>query len=141
MVKKSQAHWKHHGIGNILNQVADSVIKGNCMSDRPIGVTAIAILNVLGGIAILFLGLNFPFASGFSTVFAGVALAEIVISIGLLLGSTWAWYFAMISWILNIVSGIALSLLGSSTAIFSVLLGTVCIVYFLQKHVKEFFEI
>jgi len=111
------------------------------MSDRPFGVTALAVLNVLVGIFILFIGLSLPFASGLPTVFAAVAFAEIVISIGLLLGSTWAWYFAIISWSINIVSGIALSLIGSSTAIFSVLISIVCIVYFLQKHVKEFFEI
>jgi hypothetical protein len=111
------------------------------MSARPMGVTAIAILNVLSAIAILILGLNLPFASGFSTVFALVALAEVVISIGLFVGWTWAWYFAMISWILNIASGIVLSLFGSPIEIFSVLLSTVSIVYFLQKHVKEFFEV
>lgn len=111
------------------------------MSDRPIGVTAIGVLTALAGIGLLFLGLLSILHGGYSLIFLMLALFEIVISIGLLVGSTWAWYFAIIGWIINIIGGLALSLLGSPIAVFSVLFGIVFIVYFLQKHVKEFFEV
>lgn len=81
------------------------------MSDRPIGVTAIGVLTALAGIGLLFLGLlSILHGFGYSLIFLMLPFFEIVISIGLLTGSTWAWYLAIIGWIMNIIGGLALSL-------------------------------
>lgn len=111
------------------------------MSDRPTGVTIVAILNALSGVGFLLLGLlSILHGSEFSLIFLIVALYAIVVSLGMLAGLTWAWYLSIIGYIINIISGIALSFLSPITII-SVLLNIAFIFYFLQEHVREFFEV
>ncbi|HVO86030.1 MAG TPA: hypothetical protein VMT06_02780 [Candidatus Eisenbacteria bacterium] len=112
------------------------------MSDRPTGVTIISILYTLGSVGSVFFGLgSLLFGYTFSIILISAALAVIIISYGLWEGLTWAWYLSIAGYIINIIIGIASLFLQSPIGIVSILLNVAFIFYFLQKHVKKFFEV
>ena len=88
---------------------------------RPLGVTILAILTILVGIGLLLLGLLVIAVSTFITVFAPmfglplVAIGALVLLVGILLLVSgfgllklrmWAWWLAVISFVLAAVSSI-----------------------------------
>ena len=88
---------------------------------RPLGVTILAILTILVGIGLLLLGLLVIAVSTFITVFAPmfglplVAIGALVLLVGILLLVSgfgllklrmWAWWLAIISFVLGAVSSI-----------------------------------
>lgn len=112
------------------------------MSDRPTGVTIISILYTLGSVGSLFFGLSgLLFGYTFSIILIADALAVLVISYGLWEGLTWAWYLSIAGYIINIIIGIVSLFLQSPIGIVSILLNIAFIFYFLQEHVKKFFEV
>jgi ABC-type antimicrobial peptide transport system permease subunit len=113
------------------------------MSDRPTGVTIISILYTLGSVGSLFFALgSLLFGYMFSIILLAAVIAVIVISYGMWEGLTWAWYLSIAGYVINIIIGArALLFLQSPIAIVSILLNIAFIFYFLQEHVKKFFEV
>jgi hypothetical protein len=112
------------------------------MSDRPTGVTIICILYTLGSVGSLFFGLGgLLFGYMFSIIIIADALAVIVISYGMWEGLTWAWYLSIAGYTINIIIGIVSLFLQPAIGIVSILLNAAFIFYFLQEHVKKFFEV
>ncbi len=125
---------------------------------RPLGVTIIAILAILGGIAgllsgVLIVGFSALFASSFGaagTVLAGlgtiIGVAFIVVSLiwlaagaGLLNGKSWAWTLEMLVNILLLIGALALTALRNYSSITGVVIPGLMIWYLTRTRVKAFF--
>src|SRR5712691_2415232 len=111
---------------------------------RPTGVTVLAILEILGGLAGLGIG-AFLIGSASTLQSALGALAVIfgilgfVLGIGFLGGKGWAWTLGIIVGILNIVVSIAQTAIGFSSSIIGVIFPIIIIYYLMRPHVKAFF--
>ncbi len=132
---------------------------------RPTGVTVLAILEILGGLAGLVGGAALigvaalVSSSDFATLYpqlAGIgsvstllyalgALALIfgilglVLGIGFLGGKGWAWTLGIVVGILNIVVSIAETAIGFSSNIIGIIFPIIIIYYLMRPHVKAFF--
>ncbi len=132
---------------------------------RPTGVTVLAILEILGGLAGLVGGAALigvaalVSSSNFATLYpqlAGIgsvstllyalgALALIfgilglVLGIGFLGGKGWAWTLGIVVGILNIVVSIAETAIGFSSNIIGIIFPIIIIYYLMRPHVKSFF--
>ncbi len=123
---------------------------------RPLGVTILAVLGVIGGVAFLALAaffaalaptfagemeasmpfLSLLFALG-SIVFVVIGIVQIVISYGLWKGATWAWWIYIILLALGIVS----SLLSLPHGVIGIVINGIIIYYLTRPHVKEYFGV
>ena len=118
---------------------------------RPFGVTILAVLNLIGGILAVIGGLGllllgaigapipmlglilFPIAIiGLAGLVVGIL--QLIVAYGLWMGRTWAWWFAFLLAILNIISIIWRNLIG-------LIIGVVIIYYLTRPYVKEFFNV
>ena len=132
---------------------------------RPTGVTVLAILEILGGLAGLVGGAALigvaalVSSSNFATLYpqlAGIgsvstllyalgALALIfgilglVLGIGFLGGKGWAWTLGIVVGVLNIVVSIAETAIGFSSNIIGIIFPIIIIYYLMRPHVKAFF--
>ncbi len=132
---------------------------------RPTGVTVLAILEILGGLAGLVGGAaligvaalvsssNFaalyPQLAGIGSVstllYALGALALIfgilglVLGIGFLGGKGWAWTLGIVVGVLNIVVSIVETAIGFSSNIIGIIFPIIIIYYLMRPHVKAFF--
>lgn len=136
---------------------------------RPLGVTVIAILMVIGGIVMLFAGIAavvagslLPFAAqtgnlpdtmsmpmlggaavGFGAFMLALGIAALVIAYGLFKGRGWAWTAAVVLSIIGIalaVLQIATSLaFGDPSGIISLIINGVILYYLYRPHVKAYF--
>ena len=109
---------------------------------RPTGVTILAVLAVIGGLALLGFGavagtLVGSFLPGLGTVIAVVfvifALIQFGIAYGYWVGASWAWWLGFIGAILDIVSIIALN-------VFGLIIGVIMLYYLTRPHVKMWFH-
>ncbi len=123
---------------------------------RPLGVTILAVLGVIGGVAFLALAaffaalapmfagemeasmpfLSLLFALG-SIVFVVIGIVQIVISYGLWKGASWAWWIYIILLALGIVS----SLLSLPQGVIGIVINGILIYYLTRPHVKEYFGV
>ncbi len=125
---------------------------------RPLGVTIIAILAILGGIlgllaGLLIVGVSTLFASAFAAaggVLAGLGVVIggvfIVVSViwlaagfGLLNGKGWAWALEMLVNVLLLIGAIAFTALGNYSSIGGVVVPGLMIWYLTRTRVKAFF--
>jgi len=132
---------------------------------RPTGVTVLAILEILGGLAGLVGGAALigvaalVSSSDFATLYpqlAGIgsvstllyalgALALIfgilglVLGIGFLGGKGWAWTLGIVVGVLNIVVSIAETAIGFTSNIIGIIFPIIIIYYLMRPHVKAFF--
>ena len=132
---------------------------------RPTGVTVLAILEILGGLAglgggaVLIGVAALASSSNFSALYpqlAGIgsvstllyalgALALIfgilglVLGIGFLGGKGWAWTLGIVVGVLNIVVSIAETAIGFSSNIIGIIFPIIIIYYLMRPHVKAFF--
>lgn len=129
---------------------------------RPLGVTILAILEVLGGLVFLGIGAlmliaaslvtaatvsvpYFPFAFPaailaavllvYGAVLAILGIFAFVIAYGLWTGKGWAWTLAIILAIIAIIMG----LISLPSGIVTILINVIIIYYLTRPHVKEFF--
>ena len=123
---------------------------------RPLGVTVVAILQILGGILLVLGGaalaavpqlVELPLP-GFGFLFGGLGAFFIVIGIlallvgwGLWAGKGWAWWLTVILQALGIVSSLASLALGDPTAIASLIIAAIILYYFFKPHVKAYFGV
>jgi uncharacterized membrane protein HdeD (DUF308 family) len=125
---------------------------------RPLGVTIIAILTIIGGIAFLASGITAvtvaPFLSGTgpdnNNILAGLSavtgaalltlgLAYFVMAFGLLKGKGWAWTITVILSCIGIALGFVSIVTGNIGAIFNVVINAAILYYIYRPYVKSFF--
>ncbi len=129
------------------------------MNGRPTGVTVVAILDFIGGVLNILLGISVPtailasvngkimkayFAGMFNVVLA-VALiiggiVAIVVGYGLLKGFGWGWWIQVILSALGALLGSIITLIsGTLLSIIGVVVNGLIIYYFTRPHVKAYF--
>ena len=106
--------------------------------DRPLGVTILAILELLGGLFLFLAALAlslFPFFGIFLAAIVGiVALFYFVVAYGLFAMKSWAWIWAIITNILGLIFNLA----GQSW--FGLILNIIVILYLNQSDIKSRFR-
>lgn len=136
-------------------------------TDRPTGVTIIAILNIISGIVMLAGGLGLaaigsilptmsavdPNASGQLAIagllgVGGVAVGGILIILGiisfvvawgLLKGRGWAWTVTAVLAVISIIMGIVSLAAGNFGSIVNIIISGVVLYYLYRPHVKAYF--
>lgn len=128
---------------------------------RPLGVTIISILAILGGIGFLATGIApliaTPFlfdigidnevspaalvalSSGIGIALIALGLAYFVMAYGLWKGKGWAWSITVVLSFIGIALGIVSIATGNVGAIFHVIINAVVLYYLFRTHVKVFF--
>jgi ABC-type uncharacterized transport system permease subunit len=105
---------------------------------RPLGVTIIAILNVIVGIITISTGMLF-LVVGVGIVLIAIGIANFVMAYGLWKGKRWAWTITLILSGIGIISS-AISIAGGNLgAIVGIILYAVIIYYLYRPNVKAFF--
>ena len=111
---------------------------------RPLGVTIIALLAILGGIAFLVGGLTLiliPLVGIFigSGLFI-LGLAYFLVAYGLWNGRSWAWTLTLILSGIGIIVGIGSIIVGNIGSIIHTIINAIIIYYLYRPTVKSFFN-
>ena len=112
---------------------------------RRIGVTIIALLAILGGIAFLVSGLGTLVLIPLIGIFLGsglfiLGLAYFLMAYGLWKGKGWAWTLTLILSGIGIIVGIGSILVGNIGSIFHTIINAIIIYYLYRPNVKAFFN-
>ena len=112
---------------------------------RPIGVTIIALLAILGGIAFLVSGLGALILIPLIGIFLGsglfiLGLAYFLMAYGLWKGKGWAWTLTLILSGIGIIVGIGSIVVGNIGSIFHTIINAIIIYYLYRPNVKAFFN-
>jgi Predicted membrane protein (DUF2127) len=110
---------------------------------RPIGVTIIALLAILGGIAFLASGLATLILIPLIGIFIGsglfiLGLAYFLMAYGLWKGRSWAWTLTLILSGIGIIVGIGSIIVGNIGSIFHIIINAIVIYYLYRPNVKSF---
>jgi hypothetical protein len=118
------------------------------VENRPIGITIIAILNIIAGIFGVIAGFEFISLSNVSHsglnisiggFVIGIAIFSFAVAYGLLKGRSWAWTISVIlstiSVILNAVSIVG----GNFSGIVPLIISGITLYYLYRPHVKAYF--
>jgi hypothetical protein len=105
---------------------------------RPLGVTIIAILNIIVGIIAISTGLLFLIV-GVGIVLIVIGLANFVMAYGLWKGRRWAWTITLILSVIGIISSAVSIASGNFGAVIGIILYAVIIYYLYRPNVKGFF--
>jgi uncharacterized membrane protein HdeD (DUF308 family) len=105
---------------------------------RPLGVTIIAILTIIGGIIFLASGLVLLIV-GIGIVLLALGIAYLVMAYGLWKGKGWAWTITLILSVIGIILGIVSIAAGNIGAIIGIIINGVVIYYLYRPNVKAFF--
>ncbi len=129
-------------------------------AQRPLGVTILAVLDILGGIGASLLGLIYMALSAqIGTVVGGggifalfgafiVVLGIIFLILGILAiavgwgfwkGSSWAWIVGLVLYVIGIVLGLTSLALGDVTSIVLVVIGALLVYYMFRPNVRIWF--
>jgi uncharacterized membrane protein (DUF2068 family) len=117
---------------------------------RPLGVTIIAILTIIGGIGFLASGIAAvvaaPFLSDMEGLSAGIGaalmalgIAYFVMAYGLWKGKGWAWTITLVLSFIGIVLGIISIVTGNIGAVFHLIINIIVVYYLYRPNVKMFF--
>lgn len=121
--------------------------------NRPLGVTIIGILYIIGGLFLLFGGIfgGIVLAAvglgAFGIVLGGilaiVGIIDIIIGIGCFKGWGWIWtiavIFAILGIIIQILTLVTTGMSGLFSAIIGILISVIILWYLFQDNVKRFF--
>ena len=105
---------------------------------RPLGVTIIAILTIIGGLIFLASGLVLLII-GIGIILLTLGIAYLVMAYGLWKGKGWAWTITLILSAIGIVVALLSIAAGNIGAIFSIVIHGVVIYYLYRPNVKAFF--
>lgn len=129
---------------------------------RPLGVTILAILEFVGGVLALLLGLFFMAVGPYvAELFAGTAvppllsallgvlgvvflvagLVALLVGWGLWTGKGWAWWIVVVLEVLGVVSSLAGLAMGDPSSLLGLLIAALILYYFFKPHVKDFFGV
>lgn len=112
--------------------------------NRPLGVTIIAILAVIGGIGSLLSGMAVIALIPLLGLIIGgiliiIGLAYFVMAYGLWKGLKWAWIITLILSAIGIIVGLGSIAVGNVGAIFHVIVNAIVIYYLYRPSVKVYF--
>jgi uncharacterized membrane protein HdeD (DUF308 family) len=105
---------------------------------RPLGVTLIAILTIIGGLIFLASGLVLLII-GIGIVLLALGIAYLVVAYGLWKGKAWAWTITLILSVIGIIVAIVSIAAGNVAAIINVIIHGIVIYYLYKPSVKAFF--
>ena len=105
---------------------------------RPLGVTIIAILMIISGIALLSTG-AILLVVGIGVVPILLGIASFVMAYGLWVGKGWAWTITLIISVISIISAIVSIAFGGYGAIINIIINAVIIYYLYRPNVKAYF--
>jgi hypothetical protein len=109
-------------------------------NNRPLGVTIIAILAILGGIGSLVGGIALvaiiPILGAALII---IGLAYFGVAYGLWKGLKWAWIITLIVTVIAFISGLGSIIVGNVGAIIPVIINGIIIYYLFQPNVKAYF--
>jgi uncharacterized membrane protein (DUF2068 family) len=105
---------------------------------RPLGVTILAILTIIGGIALLSIGAALV-VIGIGVALIVLGIAYFVMAYGLWKGKRWAWTITLILSVIGIILGIASIATGNVGAIIHIIINAVVIYYLYRPNVKAYF--
>ena len=97
-------------------------------SQRPLGVTILAILTVISGIGFLV-----------SVILVPLGIAMLVVAYGLWKGKRWAWTITLVLSFIGIALGLASIATGNIVSIWPVIINAIVIYYLYRPNVKAFF--
>lgn len=116
---------------------------------RPVGVTILAILELISGVAVIGFGVFFTALLGsmsssivggegailgiITSIAIAIGITSFVMAWGLLKGKSWAWTITLILTIISFVSN------ALSTNIVGLILGFAILYYLFRPHVKAYF--
>lgn len=118
------------------------------MAERPLGVTILGILWIIGGIILLMSGLGVAAFGGLLLGSAGTAFGAIIILLGLLhiiigvgcfAGWPWVWTIGVILALISLVNAIYAIFTIGWGALLSLVITVILLYYLFQPHVKAFF--
>jgi uncharacterized membrane protein (DUF2068 family) len=112
---------------------------------RPLGVTVIAILAVIGGMGFLGSGaLIFALIPLLGIIIGGIlviiGIAYFVMAYGLWNGLRWAWKLTLILSGIGIIVGIVSIVVGNVGSLFHIIINAVVIYYLYRPNVKDYFR-
>ena len=109
-------------------------------NNRPLGVTIIAILAILGGIGSLVGGIALvaiiPFLGAALII---IGLAYFGVAYGLWQGLKWAWIITLIVTVIAFISGLGSIIVGNVGAVIPVIINAIIIYYLFKPNVKAYF--
>ena len=109
-------------------------------NNRPLGVTIIAILAILGGIGSLVGGIALvAIIPILGAVLIIIGLAYFGVAYGLWKGLKWAWIITLIVTVIAFISGLGSIIVGNVGAIIPVIINGIIIYYLFQPNVKAYF--
>jgi hypothetical protein len=113
--------------------------------ERPLGVTIIGILWIIGGLLYLAggTGLAFlagPFGAGFGTVMVILGLIYILLGIGCFMAWPWVWTIGVILTIIGLLIGIASLFTTGFGALLTIIIAAIILYYLFQPHVRAYFS-
>ena len=111
---------------------------------RPLGVTIIAILAVIGGIGSVLSGFAImAIIPLLGIIFGGlliiIGLAYFVVAYGLWKGLNWAWNITLIVSVIGIIVGLGSIVVGNIGALFHLIVNVIVIYYLYRPNVKTYF--
>ena len=109
-------------------------------NNRPLGVTIIAILAILGGIGSLVGGIALvaiiPLLGAALII---IGLAYFVVAYGLWQGLKWAWIITLIVTVIAFISGLGSIIVGNVGAVIPIIINAIIIYYLFKPNVKAYF--
>jgi hypothetical protein len=115
---------------------------------RPTGITILAVLEILGGLALLLGGAGLAIVgavlgSGLVAALGGLSvilgLVSFVVAYGLWTGRPWAWTIALVLGGINVLLGIVSIASGGYGSVFGLLISLIIIYYLTRPHVRVYF--
>jgi lysylphosphatidylglycerol synthetase-like protein (DUF2156 family) len=112
--------------------------------NRPLGVTIIAILAIIGGISSVLGGLTVLAIVPILGIILGgiliiIGLAYFAVAYGLWKGLKWAWVFTLIVSVIGIIVGLGSIVVGNVGSLFHVIVNAIVIYYLYRPNVKAYF--
>jgi zinc-ribbon domain len=102
----------------------------------PTGVTIIAILSILAGIGVFFLG---AIGGAIAIILIPIGIVYFVVAYGLLKGRLWAWTLTVIISIITVVLNVFAIAVLSILAIINIVFSAIILYYLFRPHVKAYF--
>jgi hypothetical protein len=108
--------------------------------NRPLGVTIIAILVVIGGIGSLLGGsVVIMLIPLLGIILVIIGLAYFAVAYGLWKGLNWAWSITLIVSVIGIVVGLGSLVVGNIGSLFQVIINAIVIYYLYRPNVKAYY--
>ena len=123
-------------------------INGSIMTERPLGVTILGILWILGGLLALLGGLGIaaigslvagPIGFGVGVVFIIIGIVDLALGIGCFKAWPWVWTVGVIFSILSIIMGVYSLVTTGLAAVIGLIIPVIILYYLFQPKVKAYF--